>query len=180
MSRSLVCVALLLGIAPQNAAAQQGPKDDGSVSSAQPEEAGEDESWFVELQVGLGGGDRGNAYLDTLRTFHFQRESTDVGRVSASAGRRLHPHLALGVGYVNLDGSLFRRENAGLTQDIAWTSHCVGAFLQADYALVGPRLATLFARAGAGMSFGSTRFDEIVVSPPFPQEPFDPIDEDTE
>lgn len=30
------------------------------------------------------------------------------------------------------------------------------------------------------MTLGSTRFDEIVVSPPFPREPFDSVDEDTE
>jgi hypothetical protein len=128
---------------------------------------GGDEGWGLEVLVGAGGGQRDDAYDHRLQDFGFEPGEFTIGRYTFAATRRLLPHLGVGITFFNLDAGDYKRDNQGIDQSFTWNSHALGAFVQGDLAGGHHRALTLFARAGGGLAYGSTTFDEIVVDPAF-------------
>jgi hypothetical protein len=126
-----------------------------------------DEGWGLELMVGAGGGDREDAYAQRLVDFGFEAKGVTIGRYAFSATRRLLDHLGVGITFLNLDSADYKRDNQGIDQSFTWNSHAVGAFVQGDLSLGHHRLLVAFARAGGGLAYGSTSFEEIVVDSAF-------------
>jgi uncharacterized caspase-like protein len=128
---------------------------------------GGDEGWGLELMVGAGGGDRDDAYAQRLVDFGFEAKGVTIGRYAFSATRRLLDHLGVGITFLNLDSADYKRDNQGIDQRFTWNSHAVGAFVQGDLSLGHHRLLVAFVRAGGGLAYGSTSFEEIVVDSAF-------------
>jgi hypothetical protein len=108
-----------------------------------------------------------DAYADRLRDFGFQYESTTIGRYALALDVHLREHLAIGATFFNLDAEDYSRDNQGVTQAFTWDSHAVGGFVQGDLATEPQRTVVFFARFGAGLAYGTSHLDEIVVEGDF-------------
>ena len=85
-------------------------------------------------------------------------------RFSLAAARRLGPTLAVGLELAGLDERVFKRQSSatlsGQEERFHWATYALGAYAQAEYPLWRDRLLP-YARAGAGVTFGRTSYQEI-------------------
>ena len=124
-----------------------------------------DEGWVFELSTGAVLTLNKGAYSQRLREFEFEEQLRvlELFRVSASAGRRLHPHLLLGASYFNLGERDYLRD-VEFTQHFGWFAHALGLFVQGDAGFGRRRLLNVFGRLGLGASAAFTRFDAVIPS----------------
>ena len=130
-----------------------------------PDDEPDDEGFFLELATGGGSYDHEDAYGDRLFDFGF--ESTDDGfdfDLEVSLGYRMHPNIAVGARYFDLDASSYFREGE-ITQTFNYDSYAFDAFIQGDYGIGRERLWNLFVRGGIGVAAVATEFDAIDVLP---------------
>jgi len=125
---------------------------------------GKDEGWILELGLGFGSGHDTSRYISRLRVFDFGKDSNDIYTVvhpAASVGRRVHPNLVLGLGYLSLQSLAFVRTGE-VTQQFNWSGDAAFGFVQGDMGLARRRMLNVFARVGAGASFASTSLDAVL------------------
>ena len=130
-----------------------------SGGAAESARSGE-EGFVLELLVGLGGRNGSSAYDKRLETFVYSEESAGLLRFSASAGRRVHDHLVLGLSWFNLDNAQYQRANERVEQAFELDAHAFGAWVQGDYSF-GPQRFIFFVRAGGGLVLASTELDAV-------------------
>lgn len=138
-----------------------------------------DEAWLIDLALGFGTGHEGTEYVQRLTDFGFVAEGNPAEgpRFMLAVGRRLHPHLAAGLSYFNLQGDDYARAvDLSQEQSFGWNAHALGAFAQGDVGLAR-RAVNLFARLGAGVSFAWTELEAVVPEQPLADR--DPAFQDT-
>lgn len=126
------------------------------------------EGLFIELELGVGGSVRNDRYEQQLKTFDFEYEGIipDIWRFAVNTGYRLLDNFALGLTYFDLADATFIRDEA-FDQRFSWDADGLGLFAQGDLS-IGGYVFTAFIRAGGGLTFVSTSFDEIQPINDFP------------
>jgi hypothetical protein len=137
---------------------------------------GTKEGWLLELGVGGGWGAHRDAYVRRLEQFQLEEADNGWTRFTVSAGRRLLPHLVIGLEYFNLGSRDFKRD-LEFQQDFSWNAHAFGPFAQADFGFGIRRAINLFVRGGAGISLTWSTFDAAEVADDFDSD--DPSFENT-
>jgi len=124
-----------------------------------------DEGWFLELSTGPSQYVREDAYVERLREFGFKRSSGGgFLDLDITAGRRLLPHLAVGLGYMDLDARTYEYA-PDPEQTFELDSWGAWAFAQGDL-FVGPgRVLNVFVRGGAGYAAVETLLKARMLRP---------------
>jgi hypothetical protein len=143
------------------------PETGAKGAAAAPAADSGDEGWVGELEIGGGFRHSGGAYVDRLHEFGFSEKSdgSQALRFALTVGRRVHPHLLIGLSWFNLDANSYER-NVEVDQKFSWNAHALVLFLQGDLHVGQSRLLNVFGRIGGGASLAWTSFDAIAIEPP--------------
>ncbi len=120
--------------------------------------------WIVQAALGAIAA-RNDDYVSRLQDFGFQ-DSIYFGmpRFSLEAARRISPTLAVGLELASLDERVFKRESSttlsGQNERFHWATYTLGVSARVERPLWRDHLLP-YARAGAGVTFARTSYQEI-------------------